>query len=215
MNTPAPASLRRFNRMIGQNVVLLVVLAAGPLARGDHRPGRFPDRAARPAQGQIPVTINWKMADRFGPGYDLNRNGRPDLPNSYEYVNPGRYEVALEARIDTFGASSEGMSYRWTIAGPAGSSELVATGPKTIARLPEGNHLVKVTVRLGDGRSGSAQEMIRVKDILVVALGDSLATGEGNPEEPARWDGIKSSERGPLLRGALMPLRRRCGLMEG
>jgi lysophospholipase L1-like esterase len=203
VNTRAPARLRRFNRMIGQNVVLLVVLAAAPLARADHRPGRFPDRAARAAQGQISVTINWNMADRFGPGYDLNRNGRPDLPNSYQYVNPGRYEVGLEARIDTSGASLEGMSYRWTIAGPAGSNELVATGPKTIARLPEGNHLVKVTVRLGDGRSGSAQEMIRVKDILVVALGDSLATGEGNPEEPARWDGIKSSERGPLLRGRI------------
>jgi lysophospholipase L1-like esterase len=205
MNKPARASLRWLNRMIGQNAVLLVVLAVTPLARADHRPGSFADRVARSAQAQIPVTINWKMADRFGPGYDLNRNGRPDLPNSYEYVNPGRYEVGLEARIDTSGASSEGMSYRWTIAGPAGSSELVATGPKTIARLPQGDHFVSVTIRLGDGRTARASEMIRVRDVLVVAMGDSLATGEGNPEEPARWDGIKSSERGSVLRGRVDP----------
>ncbi len=205
MNKPARASLCRLNRMVGQNALLMVVLAAATPARADHRPGHFPDRAARPAEAQIPVTINWKMADRFGPGYDLNRNGRPDLPNSYEYVNPGRYEVGLEARIDTSGASSEGMSCRWTIAGPAGSSELVATGSKTIVRLPQGDHFVSVTIRLGDGRTARASEMIRVRDVLVVAMGDSLATGEGNPEEPARWDEIKSSERGSVLRGRIDP----------
>src|SRR4051794_39855168 len=49
------------------------------------------------AAGSVPVTINWKMADRFGPGYDGNHDGRPDLPNSYDYVNPGAYEVHLAA----------------------------------------------------------------------------------------------------------------------
>ena len=204
-------SLCRLNRMVGQNPLLLIALAAAPLARAeDRRPGRAADRVAQPAQwsaaqAHIPATIAWKMADRFGPGYDLNRNGRPDLPNSYEYVNPGRYEVQLEVRIETAQVSTEGISCHWTIAGPTGSSEFVSTGPKAITQLPQGDHVVTVSVRLGDGRAAAAQAMIRVKDILVVALGDSLATGEGNPEVPARWDAIKSSERGSLLRGRLDP----------
>ena len=45
-----------------------------------------------------------------------------------------------------------------------------------------------MSVQAPDGRTGSAQETIRVNDILIVALGDSLATGEGNPEMPARWE---------------------------
>ena len=57
-----------------------------------------PSGTGAPALKPIPVTITWAMAERFGPGYDLNRDGRPDLPNSHEYVNPQRYEVRLAAR---------------------------------------------------------------------------------------------------------------------
>ncbi len=61
------------------------------------------------------------------------------------------------------------------------------------------------TIRLPDGRTGSARETIRVRDLLIVALGDSLATGEGNPEVPARWENVKSSGSGWMLAGRLDP----------
>jgi hypothetical protein len=60
------------------------------------------------------------MADRFGPRYDLNRDGRPDLPNSYEYVNPGRYEVHLVATAEP--ACVGIISCEWAIEGPGGSA---------------------------------------------------------------------------------------------
>jgi hypothetical protein len=142
------------------------------------------------------------MAERFGPGYDRNRDGRPDLPNSYEYVNPGHYAVQLAARVDTIGIVATDMSCDWTIEGPDGVNQLRATGPKATVRLPEGRYSVTVTVHLPDGRAGSARETVRVKDVLIIALGDSLATGEGNPEEPAHWEG---SAEISVLRGRLDP----------
>ncbi len=74
--------------------------------------------------------------------------------------------------------------------GRSGSGRL---GRDRVVRLPQGTYSVTVTVRLADGRTGSARETIRVKDILIIALGDSLATGEGNPEEPASWEGAENS----------------------
>jgi lysophospholipase L1-like esterase len=148
------------------------------------------------------VTITWAMAERFGPGYDRNRDGRPDLPNSYEYVNPRRYEVRLAAGADATGCTAADLAYDWTIEGRDRSTRLVATGPRPIVRLPEGSYAVTVTVRHPDGRTGSARETIRVNDLLIVALGDSLATGEGNPEEPAPWDRAGAI---PVLRGRLDP----------
>ena len=145
------------------------------------------------------------MAERFGPGYDRNRDGRPDLPNSYEYVNPGRYEVRLAACVDATAVATAGMSCDWTIDGPDQAIGLRATGPEPVVRLPQGTYSVTVTVRLADGRTGSARETIRVKDILIVVLGDSLATGEGNPEEPACWKGAETSAGGWVLRGRLDP----------
>jgi hypothetical protein len=142
------------------------------------------------ATGLAPVhiKITWVMVERFGARNDLNRDGRPDLPNSYEYVNPGCYEVQLATNLDMSGDSNVGLNCDWTIDSMDGSTRLRASGPRPIIRLPMGPYSVTATVRLADGRITSAREMIRVKDLLIVALGDSLATGEGNPETPARWD---------------------------
>ena len=145
------------------------------------------------------------MADRFGPGYDCNRNSRPDLPNSYEYVNPGRYDVQLQARIDAIDVPVKGISCRWTIDGPTGTFKVPSSAPQISTRLKQGTHCVTVTIRLPDGRTASARGTIRVQDILIVVMGDSLATGEGNPEERARWDGISNSDRGSMLRGRIDP----------
>ena len=145
------------------------------------------------------------MAQRFGPGYDRNRDGRPDLPNSHEYVNPVRYEVRLAACVSATAVAAEGMSCDWTIDAPDQAIGLRATGPRPVVRLPQGAYSVRVTVQLADGRTGSVRETIRVKDILIVALGDSLLSGEGNPEEPACWERAAISAGGSVLRGRLDP----------
>jgi hypothetical protein len=139
------------------------------------------------AAGSVPATITWKMAERFGPGYDRNHDGRPDLPNSYDYVNPGGYEVHLA--VDMGAAAGNGnVACAWIIESDDGAIRVRATGPRPVVRLPQGRYTATVTVERGDGRCESARATIRVKDILIVAMGDSMACGEGNPEVPARWE---------------------------
>ena len=163
-----------------------------PAAAAATIPNLGPQRSGCSASAPvaIAVTITWVMAERFGRGYDRNRNGLPDLPNSYEYVNPGAYEVQFVACAKAIGVAAADISCVWTINNRDGSFVLRATGPTPMVRLPQGTYSVTVTVRLADGRTGSARETIRVKDILIIALGDSLATGEGNPEKAARWAGL-------------------------
>jgi hypothetical protein len=147
------------------------------------------------------------MAEQFGPGYDRNHDGRPDLPNSYEYVNPGRYEVRLAAAVDAIGVSAENVSCAWTIDGHDGAISVRATGLRPIVRLPQGAYAVKASAQLADGRSGSASETIHVRDLLIAVMGDSQATGEGNSEEPARWEEAGVPAGGWSCRSPRVPAR--------
>jgi hypothetical protein len=115
------------------------------------------------------------------------------LPNSYGYINPGFYEVKVAARCDTSGIGAKEVSCDWTIERADGAIVVRADGSELKVCLPEGQYSVNATVRLGDGRIGEAHQSIWVKDILVVVFGDSLATGEGNPEKHAVWDGAGPS----------------------
>jgi len=178
----------KVNRLSSSRILPILSLAAclsSSASAEDHGPE--PSSCSASTSEPVPVTITWAMAERFGPGYDRNRNGRPDLPNSHDYVNPGRYEIRLAACVHANPLATAGMTCVWTIDGPDQATRLRTTGPRPVVRLPQGTYSVTVTVQLADGRTGSARETIHVKDILIVALGDSLATGEGNPEEPARW----------------------------
>ncbi len=94
-------------------------------------------KAPAPAPKPVAVTLTWAMAERFGPGYDRNRDGRPDLPNSYEYVNPDGYEVQLTASFETVGVAAADTSCAWTINGPDGSIALEAAGASPVVRLPQ------------------------------------------------------------------------------
>jgi hypothetical protein len=199
------ARMKTYIFRLSRSVPLLGLAACLSVAASaaDHGPERSGSGASAPAP--VPVTITWAMTERFGPGYDRNRDGRPDLPNSHEYVNPGRYEVRLAACVDGASVAAEGLSCNWTINGFDPAIELRATGPRPVVRLPQGTFSVSVNVQLADGRAGSARDTIRVKDILIIVLGDSLVSGEGNPEEPACWEGAGTSAGGGVLRGRLDP----------
>lgn len=183
-------SRSRMHAWIRLSVCLLIVGIATGFAAIRLSAYRSPAESLSSVTGLVPVhvKITWAIVERFGPRYDLNRDGLPDLPNSYEYVNPGTYEVQLVAVLDRSGESNVGLNCDWAIDSPDGSTQLRVDGTRPIVRLRNGPYSVTATVRLADGRIGLAREMIRVKDLLIVALGDSLATGEGNPETLARWN---------------------------
>ncbi len=60
----------------------------------------------------VPVRIDWAMAERFGPHHDRDRDGRPDLPNSFEkFIDPneltGFERLSLDAHREAITRDAE------------------------------------------------------------------------------------------------------------
>jgi lysophospholipase L1-like esterase len=141
--------------------------------------------------------ISWSMPQRFG--LDGDNDGRIDVPNTAEYLRdlpPGSCSrvcpagaPAFSVLLDASGSESEAgpiQEYRWEVrAGPDVVASEASTEPTTEVRLAEGRYEVSVTVIAG-GRSAVERQTIEVRDHLIVVLGDSYASGEGNPESSDR-----------------------------
>lgn len=135
-----------------------------------------------------------------------------------DYVLPSFHTVSLRVVADG-STSLLGKDCRWSVSGPAGA---VFVAPES--GVPCEQHIelripfeeaVRVQVEAGDL---SAAQEIQVRDRLVVGLGDSFSSGEGNPDVPAKlvWtasrslDPIANPERGEHSDTSL-PLRKRSG----
>lgn len=149
---------------------------------------------------EVAGEVDWSMADRFG--LDANGDGLPDVPNTLDYVlnQPAgtcadgcsdivaRFDVELDATdVDLVSPGSAAVpisSYTWTLTTSGGDPLVIESDePRTIVQLPEGEFDLTLDVA-GDGSSATVATAISVDDILLVALGDSFAGGEGNPERP-------------------------------
>ncbi len=162
-----------------------------------------------PAHGQETaprpeIAVSWAMAPRFG--LDEDADGLTDFLNTTAYVHnrvsgcdpcpEPRFAVRLEA------AALEGVpvaTYTWRLTGSGigGLNEYHELGSTLDVMLPEGQYLADVrgVVPLPWGRAVlRGRQTFVVDDLLVVAIGDSYASGEGNPEarrlgppSPAVW----------------------------
>ncbi|MDP2623573.1 MAG: hypothetical protein Q8Q29_07250, partial [Actinomycetota bacterium] len=172
--------------------VLAVVLLAGAL----------PAPAAWAGEGSpvIRPIVTWSIADRFG--MDADGDGFIDIPNTPEYAHnrapgscPGacaepRFEVEFQVGLTGTSvdpASLPVVDYRWYVSGGALTTPLhhVTTLPELKVSLPEGAYTVDVRAGIRFGwatlETGVVEDFV-VEDLLVVAIGDSYASGEGNPE---------------------------------
>ena len=102
------------------------------------------------------------------------------------YLDKAGYPVRLDA------CGSSGDRYTWTITGPDGASTTTAERAlkkKTCATtvlLPEGQQTL--TLRVTSGKKNAINTVVAtVSNILMVALGDSYASGEGNPRNVDAW----------------------------
>ena len=152
----------------------------------------------------VRASFDWSTDARFG--LDANGDGVIEIENTPEFVHnrvpgscpgtcpPLRVAVKLFAQ-PTPGAvglpASGFLSYEWRISGPTGSGVYHRTGPGLDLFLPEGDHEIDLRVRVrlpwGSVTLRSRGTMV-VDDLLVVAIGDSYASGEGSPDV-ARGDG--------------------------
>ncbi len=146
-----------------------------------------------------PLTIDWTMDGRFG--LDRDGNGIVDLPNTAAYVGNQVLgcdpcgEARFVVLITVSGPATELMrSFTWSITPPEGGSAFThhTVEPVLELALAEGVHQVEVAglIPLPFRQvSLRARAAVTVEDLLIVAIGDSYASGEGNPEVRRGDDG--------------------------
>jgi hypothetical protein len=115
---------------------------------------------------------------------DPLHGNEPDLPNTPAYVNPpDGYGVLLNA------SQSVGIqpttTFAWTVTDSLGRTTPLS-GENPSIDLPQGPYTVQLTAigLLGSNGPQYATTSIQVKDLLIVSIGDSYASGEGNPVVP-------------------------------
>jgi hypothetical protein len=168
-----------------------------------------------PANAQVGPTANfdWEMEERTFTTTDasgdpvlqhpiLNINGTVNSGSALlsgvgfntVYSNPPiETSISPETFSVTFKSVSDGSAitrYAWIIQ-QLNNGPLVFTAsvPKFFIPLARGAYDVTLTVTDQNGRTGSIKRTVTVRDILVVSMGDSFSSGEGNPNTPQIWDG--------------------------
>jgi lysophospholipase L1-like esterase len=147
-----------------------------------------PTSVAQPPEPE--ARFNWRMEERLlGDVRGNVRSGAVSDPFAEEAiyslgaVEPPDFRVELDAcRSEPRGP---GVSYRWTL-----GSETVTSGRcrRQVSFPREGLFPVTLVVVDAAGRhSPPLRREIPVQDWLIVSLGDSVASGEGNPDRDGEW----------------------------
>jgi len=123
--------------------------------------------------------FTWSMPERYGIRSKLS--GLIELRNSYDYVNPRGYTLNLDASASSRNVPSKNVL--WTVRGNGLRKPRTARGKRvSINDLPQGTYAVTVRITMKDGVKTSSPTKVWLRDILIVAIGDSYSSGEGNPE---------------------------------
>ena len=121
--------------------------------------------------------FEWAMPDRL-----LENSSIVDVPEydpTAEMIPSGGWTVNFDACGVT---SSTVASYEWFI---DGVSVATVTNCQHTHQFPEeGSYHVSLTVTDDVGDSAALEETIAVQDWLIIAMGDSYGSGEGNPIRP-------------------------------
>ncbi|MCA1674384.1 MAG: hypothetical protein LC799_20075, partial [Actinobacteria bacterium] len=160
--------------------------------------------AAEPTDAALTVPSNgfsWTMKERFGElhdgivDYHWNQAAPEPLRWGAEadrekydpaFVDPGAFEVNFDAcptQIERDASSLQppqaANTYRWTIGGQPLPSVRSCLLTHDFAK--QGPYHVRLTIT-GPDAGGPFDQQVVVRDHLIVSIGDSYASGEGNPD---------------------------------
>ncbi|MFL6797680.1 MAG: hypothetical protein ACJ8F3_09745 [Xanthobacteraceae bacterium] len=113
-----------------------------------------------------------------------------------DYVLPEAHTISLQIAAEQLSSITGECTWSWQPrkGGKTESKKLACKDKLTIARVPyalDRNHSgVAVSVKLPDGRELSDPNVI-VEDLFIVALGDSFASGESNPDRPVQFSAAR------------------------
>ncbi|MGE3228903.1 MAG: hypothetical protein AB7J30_05650 [Hyphomicrobium sp.] len=128
----------------------------------------------------------------------VDARNRHVCPDKSDYVNPERHRVVVTLR----GMAEPNVDCRWVTAELA-KTEGESAGPESAVTRPCGEAMVfaapypsGLSVRVEVGGIAVASTEIKVRDIFVVGIGDSFASGEGNPDVAVRFSPERSTAYG-------------------
>lgn len=136
---------------------------------------------------QLQSSFSWRMEDRFGSQTLAFYEPDGRLLAQVPIVTPSREYVHSSSRTVQFDACpanrSPSAAFVWRIDNGA---RIVAGCRYEHTFSTLGLHRVELTIT-GAGLSTSSAQTIELRDSLIVSLGDSYASGEGNPDVPGDY----------------------------
>lgn len=130
--------------------------------------------------------IDWTMPARFGD--EVDAYGKPVFYLTQEYARQQEFQVDLRLLRDSGGAALTSAS--WAIEPldiewdePFDTLHKVGLTPRVF--LPEGDYEVTSVVTDASGDNETLTQIVVVEDHLIVSLGDSYGSGQGNPHKEA------------------------------
>jgi lysophospholipase L1-like esterase len=135
---------------------------------------------AAPAAASTPSPMEWTVLDRFGGDAD----GGAELEGADPLTPAALDEYAVRVLPSAAACAKLGAA-KWKVERGLGTPRLEpGEGCSAVVWLAgEGKH--RIELLLPGGKAEVAN--VKVEDELIVALGDSVAAGEGNPEGRRRW----------------------------
>jgi hypothetical protein len=164
------------------------------------------ERRRDPIEPEIPpgplrASLDYNLISRASSSFRFWDEDRDTYRDGY--VNPRDYELRLNACASSGGSyplSGRPVPIRrftWTLEAldePSATPVTLTADPdkcESIVRLARlGHYRIGLTVLNDQGKVAAAEAITTLRDLLVVAIGDSFASAEGNPDRPLpelRW----------------------------
>lgn len=157
-----------------------------------------PDQRSRPV-----LSAEQALAERHTEGWaatmvgktcwNVQRN-RHGCPDGGDYINPTSHGVIVELK----GLEEAGEDCTWLTA-PRGGRETrgkSVTQPCLTPLRIDVPYPGGATVQVATGGRPIAEAEVLVRDLLIVGMGDSFGSGEGNPDQPVRFSRERAASYG-------------------
>ena len=124
---------------------------------------------------------------------DANQDGMLDYPTT---IDPAAFEVWIRVSRAGGGRCDTSATYAFVLDGhPVGATPGPEPCVSVLKARDQGRHTVAVTGTAADGTRSRGEDAVTVRDFLIVGLGDSVGSGEGNPDIPGYLgDGFRWQE---------------------
>jgi hypothetical protein len=188
MNARSITTSRRLGSCVGAFAIAATVLATGSAPAALATPGAAAQSAAVVDADAKPV-LDWSVPGRYDASWAAWNPTTARYTSSF--VNPSAWSLNLTGCASTslrpitaytFTISRIGTTWTRTYKTTACSLSLHNLLPA------QGYYRATVTLRTALGASVPIIRTVQIRDYLIVSMGDSLASGEGNPDVPGAYD---------------------------